>query len=141
MTNKRGPYKRKYDIDATERTCRVCKIEKPVDCFAPNTIKDGGYVSIDSRCYDCRKPEKAIIHRMSKYGVSDQEFTLMLKAQDNRCAICKEVFKSSRATHIDHCHDTGKVRGLLCHSCNVGIGHLKDSVMVLQNAIDYLTWK
>lgn len=76
--------------------------------------------------------------RLAKYGITDQEFQAMLLAQSNRCAICQNVFKTSKSTHVDHCHNTGRVRGLLCHDCNTGIGKLRDSVDLLQRAIDYL---
>lgn len=138
MNSNRKTYKRKYPLDATERICRICNVEKPINCFPPNRIRSDGYVEADGRCYDCRKPEKSAMDRLAKYGITDQEFQAMLLAQSNRCAICQNVFKTSKSTHVDHCHNTGRVRGLLCHDCNTGIGKLRDSVDLLQRAIDYL---
>ena len=60
----------------------------------------------------------------------------MIKAQNNKCAICKNEF--TKTPSIDHCHNTGLVRGLLCSDCNVGIGFLKDNKEYLSNAIKYL---
>jgi len=72
----------------------------------------------------------------SRYGISNADHLLMLRLQDNKCAICKEPFKSS--PHVDHCHRTGKVRGLLCPGCNHGLGRFKDSITALLNAVSYL---
>jgi len=135
--NTRGPYKRKYPLDATERTCRLCKETKPVTDFTPNIIRENGYVSIESRCNECRKPIKASLRRQTVYGLSDQEFKEMKDAQGNRCLICTNEF--TKTPHIDHCHDTGKVRGLLCGDCNTGIGLLREDVANLHRAITYLT--
>lgn len=52
------------------------------------------------------------------------------------CAIC--AITTSDVLHVDHCHTTGKIRGLLCHQCNVLLGASKDSITTLQNAIKYL---
>jgi hypothetical protein len=74
-----------------------------------------------------------------KYGLSVAGFDEMLAAQNNRCALCSTDAPGGKGTfHVDHCHDTGRVRGLLCMSCNVGIGQLKHSPELLQRAIEYL---
>jgi len=73
-----------------------------------------------------------------------QDYTLILEKQNHKCAICgtdetfydKNGLKSSLA--VDHCHETGKLRGLLCHRCNTGIGSLRDSIDLLLKAIMYL---
>ena len=70
------------------------------------------------------------------YGLSTKEFKAMLEQQGNACAICQEPFKST--PHVDHCHTTGKVRGLLCGSCNTGIGLLGDDPLRLERAVAYL---
>jgi len=73
------------------------------------------------------------------------EYYTMLKEQNNVCKICgKEETRQSRTKGktcqlaIDHCHKTGKIRALLCHSCNVGIGSFKDNIELLKKAISYL---
>ena len=58
-------------------------------------------------------------------------------AQNNRCAICDANF-SIEVPHVDHSHATGKVRGVLCAKCNMGLGSYKDSVILLEKAIFYL---
>lgn len=63
----------------------------------------------------------------------------MLKKQNGGCAICKSKVSGGKgAFHVDHCHKTGKIRGLLCHFCNVGLGVFKDDVKTLSVAIAYL---
>lgn len=73
--------------------------------------------------------------RQTKYGLSETEFQTLFLIQCGKCAICSELLIKP---HIDHDHETGRVRGLLCESCNWGIGHLKDSLDILSNAVSYL---
>lgn len=124
----RGPYKRKYHPDAKTRRCRVCEVVKPVDQFAPNITRPSGYIAIESKCYQCK--------RSAKYGITSPELLSMLEDQNNCCAICGIQF--ARTPAIDHCHNTGKVRGLLCGNCNAGIGMLGDDPEILSKAIAYL---
>lgn len=77
------------------------------------------------------------IIRKDKPVYSKEEYTEMLIKQDNRCAICGS-YQDKKKFCVDHCHKTKKIRGLLCFHCNVGIGHLKDNIQILQNAISYL---
>lgn len=78
------------------------------------------------------------------YGISIEQYDSMLVAQNEVCAICENpehvVDKNGnrRKLAVDHCHTTGRVRGLLCTNCNKAIGHLKDDVRVLKKAIEYL---
>lgn len=74
----------------------------------------------------------------SKYGLSLDQFMSLLSFQNNCCAICKTEFKGTKDTHVDHCHKTKKVRGLLCFLCNSGIGKFKDNPEFLKAAIKYL---
>ena len=69
------------------------------------------------------------------YGLSKEEYNLMLLEQDNKCAICR---KKLVKPNVDHCHETNKVRGILCSSCNVGLGLLGDSIEGLEKVIKYL---
>lgn len=75
--------------------------------------------------------------RLRRYRLSPEAYQLMLLQQQNACGICKEPFLD-KTPHVDHCHTTGKIRELLCHNCNVGLGHFQDSVEQLQKAIQYL---
>lgn len=77
--------------------------------------------------------------RLAATGVTRQQFAEMLAAQSGRCAICKTDVPNGRGDwHVDHDHATGRVRGLLCHKCNVGLGHFNDSEELLVQAIAYL---
>lgn len=74
------------------------------------------------------------------YGVTADLYDALFDAQSGKCAICggSEPGGKGRFFHVDHCHDTETIRGLLCNSCNLAIGHLKHSREILQAAIDYL---
>ena len=63
----------------------------------------------------------------------------MFEVQENKCAICGSVLSDTNKAFVDHCHNTKKVRGLLCAKCNTLLGMAKDDVSILQNAITYLT--
>lgn len=75
-----------------------------------------------------------------KYGLSLADMDRLIIAQQGRCAICCRPFGPARKDleHIDHCHTTGKIRGLLCHQCNSGIGNFKDAPRLMLAAIAYL---
>ena len=69
------------------------------------------------------------------YGLSIEDYNKMLLLQKNKCAICQSEF--IKTPHVDHCHDTGKVRGLLCKVCNVSLGGF-NKPQILKSAIEYL---
>lgn len=79
------------------------------------------------------------------YKISREQYRQMFIDQNNKCKICElEETRKSRTTGetcrltLDHCHETGKVRGLLCHRCNVGIGGLRHDSQLMLKAIEYL---
>lgn len=77
----------------------------------------------------------------NKYGLTREEYDAIGEAQQWKCAICGSEStgsKNSANLSVDHCHTTGVIRGLLCHLCNAGIGYLKESENIMQNAIKYL---
>ena len=75
-----------------------------------------------------------------KYNITLDEFEQMKIDQYNKCMICKkeESHKQKRGLSVDHCHETNKVRGLLCHRCNCAIGMVKEDIIILNNIITYL---
>jgi len=82
-------------------------------------------------------------NHLKKYNISIDDFNLLIKKQNNLCAICKNpetaIFnKKIRKLAVDHCHKTLKIRGLLCGNCNIALGKFKDSVEILESAISYL---
>ncbi len=62
------------------------------------------------------------------FGITVEDWARMFNAQAGKCAACRRYFESSKHTHVDHCHTTGKVRGLLCQGCNKAIGNMRDNV-------------
>lgn len=81
--------------------------------------------------------EDAIMRR--QYGISLNEFEGLLQYQEGCCAICKKPIDAlNRRANIDHCHQTGEVRGLLCTGCNTSLGRLGDTIEGLRRALDYL---
>ena len=71
-----------------------------------------------------------------KYGLTPEAYQAMLDVQRNSCSICLELFAGKVC--VDHCHTTGKVRGLLCAGCNSGLGHFKDCPERMVNAANYI---
>lgn len=74
-----------------------------------------------------------------KYGISIADYDRMMDEQNGACAICGGTDTTFGRLAIDHCHDTKKVRGLLCNVCNRSLGGFRDSTEILMNAIKYLT--
>lgn len=79
-------------------------------------------------------------HLITKYGIRPEDYDRMLAEQDGRCAICRQIPKKrkKRELHIDHDHETNKVRGLLCGTCNTAIGYFRDSLEIMEAAVEYL---
>lgn len=91
------------------------------------------------------KNREALRHRERerKFGISRQEYAELFLKQNGVCAICKQPetatrFGKVKALCVDHCHTSGKVRGLLCSDCNTGIGKMKENREALLSAIRYL---
>jgi hypothetical protein len=81
----------------------------------------------------------------TKFNLSVVDFVNFVKLQKGKCAICGKFFYERNKAmerynkpNIDHCHKTNKVRGLLCHHCNTGLGQFKDNTIFLKSAINYL---
>lgn len=73
------------------------------------------------------------------HGITLQQYEDKLVAQGSKCAICDiALLSAGPLTHLDHCHQTGKLRDFLCTNCNRGLGHFKDSVKNLEKAVQYL---
>lgn len=143
------------------KKCTVCLIEKKVSEFYPRPgTKDGlrnnciechnnhgaeYYVENDEKIkgkvkeYNKTHKLEAKNNKLKKaYGITLEERNAMLEDQGNVCKICKTDEHKGRDWHVDHNHKTGKVRGILCQPCNTAIGMLKESIEVLNSAINYL---
>ena len=81
-------------------------------------------------------------HLKIRYGISLENFNLILKNQNYKCAICQSKLnlegQGAKSCSIDHDHQTGKIRGLLCHSCNSILGSSKEEYKILEAASKYL---
>ena len=146
-----------YNVMPTMKMCTVCKVAKPFEDFydgykakKQKDVTNKKYPH--SRCKECdharvkvyHKDNKAkvtkrqlISHRRRLYGLNEEEYNNMILSQNNLCAICNKP--SDKTLHIDHDHVTGRVRGLLCSNCNLGIGLLEEDLVVLNRAIEYLS--
>jgi len=129
------------------RFCRGCNKIKSLDAFHKDRRTRDDRVSRYKKCVSRWKREnqnadKKIDWNMkSMYGIGLREYNKMHLAQEDKCAICgsedvgrKDVIRFA----IDHCHETGKIRGLLCAHCNKALGCMKDNPDLLRKAADYL---
>lgn len=85
----------------------------------------------------CKSRAADLRRRLKTYGISAKHYDRLLAKQHNQCAICSAPLSWAK-TKIDHDHATGKVRGLLCNSCNLGIGLLGDTYEAVKRAAAYL---
>lgn len=85
-----------------------------------------------------REVAKELCARDDWSGLSRAEFKALYAAQGRLCGICKHPPATSKATHLDHCHSTGRIRGVLCASCNKGLGHFRDDPALIRTAAHYL---
>ena len=132
------------------KNCYKCGEQKPLSEFYKNKSNKDGF---QKRCKPCdigiakeryqKDPQVAAKKRFTyklkrEYDISFEQYELMKESQNNTCGICKSPLQTSNEVHIDHCHSSGKVRGILCRWCNLGLGHFKDSVDNLKSAQKYL---
>lgn len=86
------------------------------------------------------KDRKFRLNIKGLYGISPERYDQMLAEQNGVCALCLGVGNSGRRLSVDHCHKTGKIRGLLCNLCNMFLGGCKDDVAILREAIKYIEY-
>jgi hypothetical protein len=138
------------------KICGTCRETKNISEYHKSrTGSDGLHnqckacVSIANRKWRAANPEKKKAQNRShnpsrdyyrygvrKYGLTEQTYEQMLLAQCGLCAICSQPCE--RRLSVDHDHDTGRVRGLLCSGCNLGLGNFRDNPDFLARAIKYL---
>ena len=131
------------------KTCRKCLQTKGYADFYPRGDKKG--TSPQSRCKVCIRQQTAEyrkkngIEQRRKYGlkrsfgISQEFYNDLFSSQEGKCSIC-EVHQSElkRALSVDHCHDSGKIRGLLCAKCNTALGLFGDRADNLKRATSYI---
>lgn len=86
------------------------------------------------------KRRRLSAHYTRKYGITIEQYEQRLAEQGGVCAVCGEPPGPGErgGLHVDHCHDTGRVRGLLCMPCNQGLGQFRDNAAIMRRAITYL---
>lgn len=96
--------------------------------------------SRDNHCKDCVSEKDIPDRRFVKYGITKETYDEMWRKQKGKCGICSKdlTLLFPRQRHIDHCHETEKVRGILCSSCNQDLGSFMDSLDILEKASLYL---
>lgn len=94
----------------------------------------------DAAMWQKNNPKKRKGQRLKQYGITFEDFSILLKEAGNKCEICGYEDDTDKKTFpvVDHCHETNKVRGILCSKCNFALGHFNDSIENLKNAIKYL---
>jgi len=148
------------------KECSVCKNKKNFDQFFFIRYNKNGSSLYRAKCNDCynehykekhrsknelerkkvyqeRKSKTTFISRkndrlMRRFGISLNDFEIMIKNQNNSCYICQKKFTSQRNANVDHDHKTSKVRKLLCTPCNTTLGLLKENSDVFKSCIEYL---
>lgn len=115
-------------IESGLRCCFRCKRWLPVDRFSSDKSRSM------QRTHSC-KACSVVASKASKYGLGFDELAGMIDAQDGRCGLCHKV---AVRLCVDHCHETGAVRSLLCDGCNVGLGLFGDDPDRLIEAADYI---
>lgn len=114
----------------TGKYCPACRKER-----ADRQRRDWEATHRDERAAYSRERRYALKHSLKKYGLTLEEFDEMVRVRGGKCDICPRRPKS---LCVDHCHETGIVRGLLCSPCNRAIGQLGDTAEHLRRALAYL---
>lgn len=136
------PYKNPEDAKAYQRRRR----SRPEYVEYQKTYKEAHRDKLNEYSGEWRKknPDRVRyfndLHHLKKYDMTPEQYRAMYEAQGGKCACCgtDEPGPRGKRLHVDHDHTTGKVRGLVCHHCNLGIGHLGDSLEGVERAVAYL---
>lgn len=118
--------------------CKSCILGDRKRYYSIPENRDRAIAASRARYANCDKDRRREEDRrrllLSRYGMTPDDFEVMVAAQDGRCALCL------RATtlHVDHCHETGRIRGLLCLSCNTALGRWGDNADGLRRVFSYL---
>ncbi|WP_280898095.1 MULTISPECIES: endonuclease VII domain-containing protein [unclassified Streptomyces] len=127
----------KAEVPQGHKLCLKCGEVKPWSEWHRNATASDG---LSTRCKACRAAEGRANHLKRNYGITEAQRDEMVASQMGLCVICLEA----PAVHVDHCHKTGRVRGVLCFNCNSAIGKLGDDPDAVRRAAAYLegiAWK
>ena len=134
---KRAADRKKAARQAAMPPCEVCGSSIPPGTHAATRVCSESCQTERRRLY--WKNRLSGRRRRQLFGVTPEHYAEMLAAQGNACAICRADKPGGIGTwHVDHCHETDVVRGLLCSDCNLGLGLFKDNTESMYAAIAYL---
>lgn len=125
--------RRKLRSKTWEEKNKDKRSQQKTQWFINNALKEKNR---KANWYHNNKERSKNNHLNRMYGITLDEYNIKLSEQNNQCAICNNI--SKRSLHVDHCHKTGQIRGLLCLACNTLIGYSKENIDSLKNAINYL---
>ncbi|MFF7136542.1 endonuclease VII domain-containing protein [Streptomyces sp. NPDC008196] len=131
------PVREHVDVPEGHKLCRTCGEIKPWSEWHRNATASDG---LSTRCKACRAAQGRRDHLKRRYGLTEAERDKLIASQGGVCCICLAVVPE----HVDHCHKTGRVRGVLCFSCNAALGQFKDRPDAIRRAAAYLegiAWK
>lgn len=143
ITTRKDKYTKHIIVDG-KKICGKCEEWLPIDRFNRDRRNSTGLFYVCRICtgkYDSHAAWIRTIKR--KYGLTEDQYMELFNSQNGRCAICKDEpndnnTKKEGYFSIDHSHDTGVIRGLLCLQCNMALGYMKDNKDNLMAAYDYL---
>ncbi|MEU6091046.1 endonuclease VII domain-containing protein [Streptomyces sp. NPDC047085] len=127
----------RVEVPEGHKYCRTCGEIKPHSEWTRNRSASDG---LGTLCKACKAVKGRAQHLKRNYGLTEAERDAMVASQRGLCSICLDA----PAVHVDHCHRTGRVRGVLCFNCNSAIGKLRDDPDVARRAATYLegnSWK
>jgi len=119
------------------KNCNGCKTDLALTAFNKQHTSKDGHRSI---CKSCLAVKARPYLLQKRFGITQERYEEMLKEQGLGCALCSSKNPGGRWSvfAVDHCHDTGRVRGLLCYGCNLALGILGDTEAGLSKALDYV---
>ncbi|MFI2633580.1 endonuclease VII domain-containing protein [Streptomyces collinus] len=127
----------KVEVPEGHKLCRTCGEIKPHSEWHRNATASDG---LSTRCKACRAAQSRRDHLKRHYGLTEAERDELIVSQGGVCCICLAAVPE----HVDHCHKTGRVRGVLCFSCNAALGQFKDRPDAIRRAAAYvegIAWK
>lgn len=133
-----GQEKSEMEFYAKKRECKACLNARSRAWAKANRDK----VLAAQKDWDKRNPDKRKANwrkkNLKQFGLTLEQYGLMFESQGGGCAICGGINPNGRRLSVDHCHRTGRIRGLLCSTCNTMLGHARDDVALLRKAINYI---
>ncbi|MER6288195.1 endonuclease VII domain-containing protein [Streptomyces sviceus] len=131
------PVREQVEVPDGHKLCRTCGEIKPWSEWHRNATASDG---LSTRCNTCRAAQNRRDHLKRQYGLTEAERDELIASQGGVCCICLAAVPE----HVDHCHKTGRVRGVLCFSCNAALGQFKDRPDAIRRAAAYvegIAWK